>query len=124
MSDTQSAIPQPPPRGRPWVKGQSGNPAGRKPGCRNKATRAAEMYLDGEAEALIRLAVEQAFAGDPSALKLCLARTIAPRRDRPVAITLPPFRSAADIAPAIDATAPELGHGSHTNGLAAVYTSY
>jgi len=88
MSDTQSVDSQPRPRGRPWVKGQSGNPAGRRPGCRNKATRAAEMYLDGEAEALIRLAVTQAFAGDPAALKLCLARTVAPRRERHSAQTL------------------------------------
>ena len=108
MSDTQSQNTQPRWRGRPWVKGQSGNPAGRKPGCRNKATRAAEMYLDGEAEALLRFAVEQAFAGDPTALKLCLARTVAPRRERPVAIRLPPIRSAADIAPAIDAIAAAL----------------
>jgi len=119
MSDAQSENPQPKPRGRPWRKGESGNPAGRKPGCRNKATRAAEMYLDGEAEALIRLAVTQAFAGDPTALKLCLARTVAPRRERPVAIGLPPIRSAADIAPAIDAIAAALGKGLITTGQAA-----
>ncbi len=119
MSDTQPEDPQPKPRGRPWRKGESGNPAGRKPGCRNRATRAAEMYLDGEAEALFRLAVQQAFAGDPTALKLCLARTVAPRRERPVAIRLPPIRSAADIAPAIDAIAAALGRGLITTGQAA-----
>lgn len=32
--------------------GQSGNPRGRPPGARNKATRAAEALLDGEAETL------------------------------------------------------------------------
>ena len=30
-----------------FVKGQSGNPAGRAAGCRNKATRIAEALLDG-----------------------------------------------------------------------------
>src|SRR5260370_39572874 len=119
MSDTQSEDPQPKPRGRPWRKGKSGNPAGRRPGCRNRATRAAEMYLDGEAEALTRLAVEQAFAGDPAALKLCLARKGAPRRERPVAIQLPPIRSPADIAPAIDAIAAALGRGLGPTGQAA-----
>jgi len=119
MSDTQSVYSQLRPRGRPWVKGQSGNPAGRRPGCRNKATRAAEMYLDGEAEGLIRLAVEQAFAGDPTAMRLCLARTVAPRRERPVAIALPPIRTAADIAPAIDAIAGALTKGLITTGQAA-----
>jgi hypothetical protein len=68
------------PRGRPFAKGQSGNPAGRRRGCRNKATRAAEAYLDGEAETLARKAVELALAGNALALRLCLERTIAPRR--------------------------------------------
>jgi hypothetical protein len=48
MSDTQSHKPQHWPRRRSWAKGQSGNPAGRRPKCRNKATRAAELYLDSE----------------------------------------------------------------------------
>ncbi len=119
MSDTQSEIPQARPRGRPWVKGQSGNPAGRRRGCRNKATRAAELYLDGEAEALVRWAVEQAFAGDPTAMRLCLARTIAPRRERAVPIALPPIRTAADIAPAIAAITAALAKGMITTGQAA-----
>src|SRR5580704_11696466 len=63
------------PRGRPFAKGQSGNPAGRRRGCRNKATRAAEAYLDGEAETLARKAVELALAGNALALRLCLERT-------------------------------------------------
>ncbi len=119
MSDTQSEIPQARPRGRPWVKGQSGNPAGRRRGCRNKATRAAELYLDGEAEALVRWAVEQAFAGDPTAMRLCLARMIAPRRERAVPIALPPIRTAADIAPAIAAITAALAKGMITTGQAA-----
>ena len=39
-------------RGRPFPKGQSGNPAGRPRGSSNRATRAAEMLLEGEATAL------------------------------------------------------------------------
>ncbi len=37
-------------RGRPFPKGQSGSPAGRQFGCRNKATMAAQALLAGEAE--------------------------------------------------------------------------
>lgn len=33
-----------------FAKGYSGNPAGRPPGTRNKATEAAELLLDGEVE--------------------------------------------------------------------------
>jgi hypothetical protein len=51
-------------RGRPFPKGQSGNPGGRPRGSSNRATRAAEMLLDGEATALTRKAVELALAGD------------------------------------------------------------
>ena len=43
--------------GGQFVKGQSGNPAGKPQGCRNHATRTAEALLDGEAEALTRKAV-------------------------------------------------------------------
>ncbi len=52
-------------RGRPFAKGQSGNPGGRPRGSTNRATRAAELLLDGEAAALTRKAVELALAGDP-----------------------------------------------------------
>ena len=65
-------------------KGQSGNPNGRPIGARNKATEAAELLLDGEAEALTRKAVELALEGESSALRLCLERIIPPRRGRPV----------------------------------------
>jgi len=71
-------------RGRPFPKGQSGNPGGRPRGSSNRATRAAEMLLDGEATALTRKAVELALAGDQAALRLCLDRTVAPRRERAV----------------------------------------
>ena len=81
-------------RGRPFPKGQSGNPAGRPRGSSNRATRAAEMLLDGEAAALTRKAVELALAGDQAALRLCLDRTVAPRRERAVELALPPIRGA------------------------------
>ena len=68
--------------GGQFVKGQSGNPAGKPQGCRNHATRTAETLLDGEAEALTRKAVTLALGGNALALRLCLDRVIAPRRDR------------------------------------------
>jgi hypothetical protein len=43
-------------RGRPFLKGQSGNFSGRPPGARHKATIAAEALFAGEAEGLTRKA--------------------------------------------------------------------
>jgi hypothetical protein len=52
---------------------------------------------------LTRRAVELAIEGDPTALKLCLERILAPRRERVVRFALPPIDSAADIARAMGA---------------------
>src|SRR5215831_16128593 len=99
-------------RGRPFMKGQSGNPAGRPKGARHRATLAAEALLDGEAEALTRKAIELALGGDPIALRLCLDRILPPRRERPLRFALPELRSAADAAPAIAAILAAVASGS------------
>jgi hypothetical protein len=87
-------------RGKPFEKGQSGNPAGKPRGARHKATLAAEALLDGEVERLTRKAIERALEGDGVALRLCLERLIPPRRDRPIRLDLPPIPDAAGVAAA------------------------
>ena len=103
------------PEGR-FAKGFSGNPAGRPPGSRNHATRIAEILLDGEAEALTRKAVTLALDGDALALRLCLDRVIAPRRDRPVQFALPPIADIADVANAMAAITAAVAEGAITPG--------
>ena len=103
-------------RGRPFAKGQSGNPDGRPAGARSRKTLAAALLLDGEAEALTRKAVELALAGDPTALRLCLERILPPCRERAVQFALPSIESAADIAPAMKAVAAALADGVITPG--------
>lgn len=119
MSDIVLPKKQYRPRGQAWKKGQSGNPGGRKKGSRNKATRMAEMYLDGEAEGLARKAVAMAYAGDALALRLCLERTIAPRRERPAPFALPRIDSAADLGPAMAAVMQAAARGVITTAQAA-----
>src|SRR5215468_12084488 len=94
--------PPAPVRGRPFLKGQSGNPRGRRFGARNKKTLAAAVLLEGESEALTRKAVELALEGDPTALRLCIERILSPCRERPVKFTLPPIENADDIAAAMN----------------------
>src|SRR5438552_17488308 len=118
MIDIAPEKPQYRPRGRPFVKGQSGNPAGRQKGCRNKATRLAELYLDGEAEGLLRKSVELAYAGSALHMKLVLDRTVPPRRERPTPFRLPPIERPADLAPAMDAVLAAASRGVITRSQA------
>jgi hypothetical protein len=105
--------------GRPFEKGQSSNPAGKPPGCENHMTRAAEMLLDGEAKALTRKAVALALEGDPTAMRLCLERIVAPRRARTLQLDLPPIADPADIAAAMTAITNAVAEGAITPGEAA-----
>ena len=118
MSDVPVKKPPGRVRGRPFEKGQSGNPAGRRPRRRNNASLAAEALLEGEAEALTRKAVELALGGDPNALRLCLDRILAPRRERTVKFSLPPIESAGDVGPAMAAVTVALATGAITPGEA------
>lgn len=59
-----------------FLQGVSGNPAGKPKGARHKVTQAAMTLLEGEAETLIRKAIELALNGDITALKLCLDRLV------------------------------------------------
>jgi len=98
-------------RGKPFRKGQSGNPRGRPQGARNAATMLAERLLDGEAEALIRKAIEQAKDGNTVALRLCLERIVPPRRDRALNFTIPDLNSAVDACKAMAAIAQAVARG-------------
>jgi len=104
-----------------------GNP-GKPRGTRHRATRAVLNLLDGEAEALTRQAVKMALEGDAAALRLCLERIAAPRKDSPVNFTLPPMRSAQDAAQAAAAIVEAVSvgeltptEGAHVMGLVDTY---
>lgn len=99
--------------------GTSGNPAGRPPGARNRATLAAEALLDGQAEALTTKAVAMALEGDSVALRLCLERVLPPRRDRPIMLALPALETAADAPKAMAAIVAAVADGTVTASEAA-----
>ena len=99
------------PGGRPFPKGESGNPAGRPAGARNHATLMAELLLEGEGEALTRRAIELALEGDTMALKLCLERIVPRRKSRAVVFDLPPIDCAEDLGKAIGSVLQEAASG-------------
>lgn len=115
-------------RGRQWKKGESGNPQGRPRGSLNKATLAAQSLLDGEAEALTRKAVELALQGDVFALRLCLDRILAARKERPVSLELPEMKTAGGVADALLAITHAVVDGTLTpsegTSLAAIVQKY
>jgi len=84
-----------------FLKGQSGNPAGKLPGTRNRATMVAEQLFDGASGEVSREALAQAMNGNGAVLRQVLRTIIGPRRHRAASLALPPLRNAADVAPAI-----------------------
>jgi hypothetical protein len=79
-----------------FVKGQSGNPAGRQPGSRNKRTILAEKLFTEDAEPLWRSATQFAHKGHGVAMKVCIERALPIGRHRPVDFDLRPIANSAD----------------------------
>ncbi|KVH49886.1 DUF5681 domain-containing protein [Burkholderia diffusa] len=69
-------------------KGESGNPAGKPKGARDKRTALREL-LQPHAADLVRKAVELALAGDTAALRICIDRCIpaVKAKDEPISIS-------------------------------------
>ncbi|MGA0595158.1 DUF5681 domain-containing protein [Enterovirga sp. CN4-39] len=105
-------------RGR-FKPGQSGNPNGKAPGTRNRATRALEELLAGDAENIVRKASEMALSGDPTGLRLCLERLIPVRKDRPIKFALPAIEKTEDLTKATGALLAAVAAGDLTPSEAA-----
>lgn len=80
-----------------FAPGQSGNPAGRQPGTRNKATQIAERLLSDDIEGVCQAVVTAARSGDMTAARIIVERLIPARRTRTIEIDLPQVMTAADV---------------------------
>lgn len=83
--------------------GQSGNPAGRPAGSRNKAINMLLALMDNDAPEITRAVIDAAKGGDLMAAKIILDRLIPPAKERPVNVDLPDTKTAQGIAAAQDA---------------------
>lgn len=75
--------------GNAWKPGQSGNPAGKPSGARNRATQMVMALMEGAAEEITTTIIDAAKKGDLAAAKLVLERLAPPVRERAIALALP-----------------------------------
>jgi len=121
MREAAAAGPAAPPvpvRGRPFVKGESGNPAGKVPGTRNRKTVMMELLSDGDIRGLKEKAVEIGHAGNALVLRAWIEKLVPACRERFVEFELPPIETPADLAPAMGAVMAALAAGEITPGEA------
>jgi uncharacterized protein DUF5681 len=102
-----------------FQKGQSGNPAGRPRGARNRTTILMQNLLAGRAEAIGQKLVELAENGDIAAIRICMDRLAPARRDEPVEVELPPIETPADSVAAAETIVAGVAAGDLTASEAA-----
>src|SRR5260221_10487334 len=100
-------------RGR-FVPGQSGNPAGKTPGTRNRATLLRAALDSEEGPAMARVVIDKALAGDVVTARFCLDGLEPKPRSRPIEIDLPDGARARDVVAAFDATVRAMAAGEIT----------
>ena len=98
-------------RGRPFRKGESGNPRGRPPGSRNQATLLAERIIANDIGAVVETVVAKAKNGDLAAAKIIVSKALPSARDRCVEFDFPPIQNAGDARAAVSALILEVSVG-------------
>lgn len=94
-----------------WKKGQSGNPAGRPRGARNKATLLVLGLMERDAEEIAQAVITAARTGDLAAAKLVLERLAPPLRERPISIELPDTSTTEGVSKAQQVIIEAVGKG-------------
>src|SRR5260221_14330739 len=103
-----------------FAPGISGNPAGKKPGTRNRATVLREALAEGEDIAAARIVIDKALAGDVMAARFVVDRLTPRPCGHAIALDLPGGKKAPDVLPASTATIAAMASGELTpdQGLA------
>ena len=107
------------PRGRPWPKGQSGNPQGRPtqsgPSRARKAAYVAHSLFDRKTVRLVERAIGWAEGGDKTMLRAYLGRLVPPRQEVPVWLNVPAIEGRRDVMAALRAVANAVAQGEITS---------
>lgn len=102
------------PRGKPFAKGVSGNPAGRPQGSRNRSTALRDLISDDQSEAILNTMIKAAMDGNLTAARYLLDRVAPASHSQSIMIDLPPIETVEAGAQAIDATLKAVGQGDIT----------
>jgi len=102
------------PRGKPFAKGVSGNPAGRPQGSRNRATPLRELISDDQSDAIVNMMIKAAMDGNLTAARYLLDRLAPASPSQPIMIDLPLIDTVEAGAQAIDVTLKAVGQGDIT----------
>src|SRR5882724_7054391 len=97
-----------------FVPGRSGNPAGKKPGTRNRATVLHEALQDGEERNIARIVIDKALAGNAVAARFVIGLLMPRPRDRAIELDLPDTCGASDVLAASNATVQAMAAGAIT----------
>lgn len=90
-----------PPPPHAFKPGQSGNPAGKKPGTKNRIERPIIALMGQHAEAVAQRVIQEALGGDLQAARLVLERVSPAPKDRTVHLPdLPSTATAAGVSEA------------------------
>jgi hypothetical protein len=107
-------------RGKPFPKGKSGNPAGKKKGCRSLASRLFDQLAEDGAEEIIKRLLIRARRSDVAAATV-LARVWPAPRGRAVTFKLPPIATVEDAAKAVSAILKAAAQGEITPDEASTF---
>jgi hypothetical protein len=101
-------------RGRPFLRGQSGNPAGKPRGARNKVTLAIESLMGEYGPQVTARVIKRACEGHMTAARLILDRVAPVRRGRAVHLKIGGIGDAASVMNAHAALLTEVAAGRLT----------
>lgn len=94
-----------------FLKGQSGNPAGKPRGARNRSSIVAERLFADEIQEICGSVIAQAKAGNMQAAKIILDRVLPPIKDKPIQIDLPKMATSSDLLTAMECITFAVGSG-------------